>query len=312
MKELYVLFNRGMFIGIFLFFSGYAFGQFGYEVGSNAKADKELLTKKLLVELPDPDPGALKKLQKKADSKPELLKEYTEFFKDYKEMLARVVENHWRLNEDIDFTSTEEVTRLYKEGNKEYAIIRYSEYETTIWRIQKYSQPRIEYGLPRGGGISLRIPFSELRDEDRIMEGDLVLALKIIQNIIEYNIKVDKSYSFESYAEKILTNKHHCDALKGKTIYICKDYAESDVTLEALKKLTDFDIALVDAETFDKVIVEGSPKNAILFSNSNARMIVDAETAEIYYYYFAARENTAKGNQILNLKGITRYLKECK
>lgn len=293
---------------------------------------KAMKKRSLIVEIPEPDPKTIEKLKKKAKKKPELLKNYNEFFPMYEALITKVVEEHWKLNEEVKFMTTSEVKEIRDSKSKKYVILYYTELADkgfgNDWR-SGLTVPALVYSRSEKSlaahDYRVHIPSSFTHEGGKIMEADMVLAIKMMQSNIEYSIKTNKTHNFIDYGKAM--TKENCNKINDKTIVFSKDMLGKKATEEGVEGKSGLKMQFVSEQEWNDIFIEKTPEKAVFFFVPHGigkgqigpvstaalvylRIMVDAETSEVLYMHTVGFGDFTDTN--LRNNDFSDYQKKCK
>lgn len=272
---------------------------------------KELKKRILVVEILEPNPKTIEKLQKKK-KQPELLKDYENFFSNYNELIKKVVPQYWKLNEKIEFKTTSEINSIA--GNSKYVILTYIELGDVMFldfyeRASAVSVPALLYGRiekpKKQPDYKIYLPSSYVRKDNLYLESDFIFAIKAIQNNINYIIDNNKVLNFEEYANAVA--KNNCSRIQSLNLLIDKTRKAEKLENNEIKENYKGNFRFAPPQELDSAIVnlikgsavmfivpfgilksthgQSGPGTLVSWRYAFLKVIVDAETCEILHVF---------------------------
>ena len=221
----------------------------------------------LAVELLEEDEKHVEKLTKK--KKTDELKAYRKFITDYNTAIKSAVSKHFKLNEKVEYKTESEIEELRDSKSNDYALLYYNELQDRAdfdgYRsglavpVLVYSRSERAKRMP---DTQVYIPFSFTRNGGDISEGDLALALKMMQSHITYMKKEGKVKHYTDYAKDKV--KESCQPLKSKTLLVDKAYLADKTTAADVKDTYAHKVEVTDDNRVMDAAINGAENAAIL------------------------------------------------
>lgn len=289
---------KKLFLVILVGFYASSFSQIDAKFYGDSKDFIELAKRPLLVEIVQENPKTLKKLS--SDKKKEELKAYRDFIASYNTQMKIMINKYWTMNTKIDFKTTEEIADIRKAKSKDYALLCYFEFGDLGDNFSnRLTIPALGYTRIEADKEDSNIYLPRKKTLDSYTEADYKLALKGLQDDLNWIIKSGKNKKFNEYAEIIA--KENCVNLKNKTLLVPKDLIWKD-KFDECKANYSGKLEFVSKEEVDKAYVENRKDTAVLISIPYAiisggvgpigmrslvffKVIVDCQTNEILYCY---------------------------
>jgi len=267
-----------------------------------------IFNRTLAVEVVGEDAKMISKLEKKKAKYPNALENYKIFVTTYNEMMKKVIEKYWRLNDKIEYKTTAEIRKLQKIKSSKYVCLYYTEskasvdYTNPMAYRSHLSVPTLNYNRADRSttkvDYSFFLPITYKRDNSRINEGDLIFSIKFIQDHIEKIKKTGKTkYNAQKYAEDEAMK--NCKELKSYIVYLNKNFIHKKTTGSAIQASYPHKMEIVDAKEINESIVQekedialtviiptgiaqGSVGPLSVSRTTCMRLIVRAKTAKIF------------------------------
>ncbi len=259
----------------------------------------------LLVTLYEENANTLKKLKGNANA----IANYQEDIQAQNEMVISTFKNYWNYTTAIEYKPYTEAKALLKANKEKYVLLNIYENTTyTIVRRTSYSPEagKLSYQLPNG---MYRIKDREFSDRQTYIfledsnggtimytniphldpePSDLVYSIQQMQYILRY---LEASESNKISKLKHDEMEKNAPELKTKTLFLCKEFLDEDLTEQEIKKVYPYPFKVVTQEELDKAIVEKTPGVAFVQlasvpggeNRASSHTIQDAETGKMYY-----------------------------
>ncbi len=192
----------------------------------------------LLVELLEEDPETIKKMEKKADKKPEALGNYQQFISSYNASIEDIMKKYWKLNDTIEFRTTEEIRKLWKTKSNKYMLIYLHQYNPNVGHSPPVEAelPVLEYQRSDRSGASLcgvfaPVVFNSWDDPDVYTK--LLFTVQFLQNNILHSKEMNKKVNTTQFVK--VQEEMNCNSLSDKRLLIDKSLFNEKVESEQIK-----------------------------------------------------------------------------
>jgi hypothetical protein len=261
----------------------------------NAKSEdfKEITTRPLIVQLVSEDSYLVEDLEKRisktsnAKRKTEIeaeLNAYREFISSYNLLIKDVVKKIWQLNKEktIEFKTFSETQDIRRVNARNYSLLQFV--QTKLWVTNDYGKEtfttktiptlvysRMEKAEPYDDNFnkkidySIYLPFINSRSNQQLLESDLIIILKIMQNHIEEIQTYDKkNYTAFDFAKD--QDEEFCDQLKGLTLLLDEKLLDKKTNKQDIGKAFTGNLSVISTDEISKSInqAEDVPVSIVL------------------------------------------------
>ena len=229
---------------------------------------EKMKSRKLLVELIEPDEKKLEKLEKKKNKDPERYEQYIAKIKDYNQYIQSAIMKYWHLNQDFEFVKTSQIDDILNQSgqkkNKDYALLRLAELsdmDIVFGRKSDIGVMLLNYGrseqITNKPDYHIYIPNTGIRNNALWTESDIVLAVRMLHNHIEYIASKKKVINFDDFQE--ISVNDNCVHLNAGILLIDSLLIDAKNVSNIIREIevdTKLDIQLTDNNSVLKALNE--------------------------------------------------------
>ena len=196
------------------------------------------------------------------------IEKYKKFVSDYNEFIKQAVTEHWDINPDVIYKTHSEVNQLMKDDSEEYTVLWYAatdskrkdEFGATYF--PSLTVPTLKYSRIEKGRIKTDycyfLHFTHDRD-DEIKYTDLVLALRLMKQHMDFQVAEDKSkYTFHEYV--LDQAKMNCKDLGGSEVFIQDGSVHKKTSLSEINGNYSGQVNTLTQEEIEAAILNGEDK----------------------------------------------------
>ncbi len=259
--------------------------------------------RQLIVLLDAPTKKEIEKFAKKDKngSAAELEKAYV----DYNSALDTVMQRSWTIHDTFQTMQLDAFKALGKEEKKKYVVVFCSSYEEALYNKTFIPQDHLlidptlsrfaknfthpVFSICLGEKLENKLTninpqlFSIDLPEDQPVGSALAFAVRLAN----YYFKIGAQYTAKSKSPFELMAKQNDYKLKTKTLLLRKDWLHPDLTEKTAKYLYRYPLQVVDAFTYDSLVLSGDPKYVYFAIVPKPQMNMNAQNYIHYYYVLA-------------------------